>query len=251
MRKLLIAGAILFSCAANSFAAGNYSEQWQKGNHFYDQKQYDSAAFYFEQIASLQPANDIVYYNLGNTYYRLNKIAPAILNYERALKINPDNTAASDNLVLAKARIVSPLPGTGEMFFAHWWQAVTRPDRSNALAAAALLLFLLIISMQIANRLKKTSDKRPPRLLTGALAFVFVCVLVPALIAAKNANGHTSAVVMIADTPLMNDEMNGKPLALIPEGTTVKIEDEKGEWIEVKLPDGRTGWLQKGTIDKI
>ena len=56
---------------------------------------------------------------------------------------------------------------------------------------------------------------------------------------------------MIADTPLMNDEMNGKPLALIPEGTTVKIEDEKGEWIEVKLPDGRTGWLQKGTIDKI
>ncbi len=62
---------------------------------------------------------------------------------------------------------------------------------------------------------------------------------------------HTGAVVMQADAPLMNNEQRGKPIALIPEGTSVKIKAEKGAWVEVSLPDGRTGWLDQSVITKI
>jgi len=78
-----------------------------------------------------------------------------------------------------------------------------------------------------------------------------VCFMVLAFTAAKNSQQHTGAVVMVGDAPLMNKEQKGKPLALIPEGTTVKIKNDRGNWIEVILPDGRTGWLQQSVIEKI
>jgi SH3-like domain-containing protein len=56
---------------------------------------------------------------------------------------------------------------------------------------------------------------------------------------------------MQPDVPMMNGEGKGKTLGLIPEGTTIKIEEEKGEWIQISLPDGRSGWIQAGTISKI
>src|SRR5581483_6057858 len=105
MKKLFAISAIIISGSLHGLAAGNYSTQWQKGTAFYQQMQYDSAAYYFEQVAALKPQNAEVYYNLGNTYYRLNKIALAVLNYQRALHINPDYKEAKDNLALTESRI--------------------------------------------------------------------------------------------------------------------------------------------------
>ena len=47
---------------------------WAKANAFYQQKNYDSAAVYYEKIAAGKPRQAAVFYNLGNTYYRLNRI---------------------------------------------------------------------------------------------------------------------------------------------------------------------------------
>src|SRR4051812_15187191 len=88
-------------------AAPSYSAQWEKAGNFYSNKQYDSAAYYYEQIAALKPRNAAVYYNLGNSYYRLNLIGPAVLNYERALHIDPSYKEAQDNLSLTQSRITN------------------------------------------------------------------------------------------------------------------------------------------------
>src|SRR5690606_26240313 len=87
------------------FASGNYNDWWQKGNQYYEQKNYDSAAYYYNRIATLQPNDAEVYYNLVNTYYRLNLVGKAVLNYERALKYAPNHQLAADNLYLTQSRI--------------------------------------------------------------------------------------------------------------------------------------------------
>ena len=69
MRNLVSITVALLLSALHCLAAGNYPSLWQKGNSFYEQKQYDSAAVYFEQIAAVKPQNAEIYYNLGNTYY--------------------------------------------------------------------------------------------------------------------------------------------------------------------------------------
>ena len=71
IRRLLLVAAILFFNI--NAEASPHDKWWEAGNRFYSQKQYDSAAFYFEKIAALKPDDAAVYYNLGNTYYRLNR----------------------------------------------------------------------------------------------------------------------------------------------------------------------------------
>ena len=250
MRKTYLITAIILLSYVHSMAVGNYNAAWQKGTIFYEQMRYDSAAYYFEQIAALKPQNATVYYNLGNTYYRLNKIAPAVLNYQRALQINPDLKEAKDNLALTESRISNHIQSTNDVFFIDWWQTITHPNKTSTWSVAALLIFILIIVTILLRRYMKSFQWIPVQL-TGLLGFVCICLLVLAFAAAKNDMQSNRAVVMQNDAPLMNPEQKGKPLSLVPEGTTVKITDEKTGWVEVSLPDGRKGWLQSNLIDKI
>jgi hypothetical protein len=247
MRKLLFIIPLAFFALTG--IAADQNNLWKAGNAYYEQKQYDSAAYYFEQIAALKPQNATVYYNLGNAYYRLNKVAPAILNYERALRIAPDHQQAKDNLALAQSRIPNRILPVGDIFFVRWWQSLTGADMASIWAVMALVFFAIIVAIAFFRRFQK--NRSIPVQLQGVLGFLCFCSLVLAFGAAKRSTAHDAAVVMENDAPLMNGEQKGKPLVLVPEGTTVKILNEKGGWIEVSLPDGRIGWLQKDLIDKI
>src|SRR5579875_3894304 len=131
MRTLTIIILTILCTDLKSFAADTYNNLWQKGNNYYQQKQYDSASYYYEQIAVRQPQNADVYYNLGNTYYKLNNIGLAVLNYRRALRINPDFKEAKDNLFLTESRINNRIPYSGDIFFIKWWKSLTRETRAT------------------------------------------------------------------------------------------------------------------------
>jgi tetratricopeptide (TPR) repeat protein len=251
MRKLFATGLIVLISMLHCYADANYKYQWQKGNDFYNLKQYDSASFYFEQIAALKPQNAEVYYNLGNAYYKLNKIPQAVLNYERALRINPDYKEARDNLSLTQIRINNHIPATSDIFFITWWQALTHPNKAAAWSVFALVTFVIIIAILLAPKLQKNKGFSLPAQVPGILAFICACFLVLSFFASEKVNEHSSGVVMQNDAPLMNNEQKGKPLILVPEGTTVKIKNERAPWIEVTLPDGRSGWMQQNLIDRI
>jgi tetratricopeptide (TPR) repeat protein len=235
MRNLFFITVALVLGSLHCFANADYSAQWQKGNSFYQQKQYDSAAYYYEEIAALKPINAEIYYNLGNTYYRLNKIGLAVLNYERALKADPDYKEAKDNLLLAQSRISNSIQPIGDIFFIRWWKAITIPRHATALAITALCIFLIYIGLLLAKQFKKVNVSIQFQVILIAIC---VCFLTLAFFATKAGLEKTGAVVMEADAPL-------------PEGTVIKIKQEQGDWIEVILPDGREGWLRQDLIVKI
>ncbi len=256
MKKFLVSCTILllalsYCMAAASGGADLNSANWSKGNDFFKKKSYDSAAAYYEKIAVQRPHNAEVYYNLGNAYYRLNKIGFAVLNYERALQINPDYTEAKENLILTRSRIPTHIPQTGDIFFIAWWDALTRADRATTWAVWGLVLFLSAIGISMLMYFKKGGMRIPPQV-PGILGFAWLCMMVLAYNAAQNYKNCHLAVVMQNDAPLMNlEQKGGKPMSLIPEGTTVKISALKGEFAEVTLPDGRKGWVEQTWLNKV
>lgn len=248
-KKLFILFIFLFSGIASSFAEAPYDGWWLKGNALYQQKEYDSAAYYYEKIAALQPQNATVYYNLGNTYYRLNKIGPAVLNYERALNINPKYKEAKDNLTLTQARIGNRIASGTDIFFVKWWKSTTQGETASTWAVVSLLIFLLVIAALIIKRFRGNAIRIPSQLV-GFLCFVWVVCMGFAVTAAKNKSAGNKAVVMQNDAPLLNGQ-KGKTQSLVPEGTTVEIKDSNDGWVEVLLPDGRRGWMQTSLLNKI
>lgn len=248
MKKVI--GILLIACLPLFVAAADYKQLWKNGTNAYLQKQYDSAAVYFEQIAASKPGNAELYYNLGNVYYRLNRIPMAILNYQRALHIDPSYVDASDNLAVAQARVSHHIPATEDIFFIRWWKNITAHTNETSWAIAAFIAFSLAIGAWWARRYTGFGASLPMQL-PGIFGFVCGLFLLFGIVAAANSTRSRGAVVMEDDAPLMNESLKGKPQALIPEGTTVKVGEEKGMWIEITLPDGRTGYLLQGQVTRI
>jgi hypothetical protein len=103
----------------------------------------------------------------------------------------------------------------------------------------------------LVNRTRKKGVTAIPSQLMGVLVFVWLCILALAWFSGRNAADSHKAVVMVHDAPLMNADLKGKPISLIPEGTTIRINATRGEYIEATLPDGRKGWVEVSLIDKI
>ena len=235
----------------SSHASASPDEQWQKANNFYQQKQYDSAVIYFENIAAAKPADAAVFYNLGNTYYRLNKIGPAVLNYQRALKRKPDYKEASENLALTQSRIPGNIQPAQDIFFVKWWHGLTAPGLIMVWSVISLLLFMGMIGLLLYRRLQKGKVYIRPQII-GAICILWLLTLFLALCAAKATMGNIQAVVMQDGVSLSaTPGKAGKALQQLPEGTTVRTESVKDSWVQISLIDGRTGWVPQNTIRQV
>lgn len=240
--------ALLLFLGAN--AKADYVALWQKANNFYTQKNYDSALANYALIAAEKPHNAEVYYNLGNAYYKLNNIGSAVLNYERALHLQPSHKEAADNLYLTQNRINNRIQQMPEIFFVQWWKSLTRPGFANMYAILAVVLLIAVIGYYIAVRLNKVSFKIPTQLSAAVIAVCTVLVTL-SLVAGNRMANPGIAVIMTEGAPMMAEPKHGKSVSLIPEGTTVETAKTQADWCEITLPDGRTGWVQKNTLERI
>ena len=250
MSRILLFLSLLLT-STTTFAVNQPDALWQMGNTCYQRKAYDSAVQFYEQIATQKPRNADVYFNLGNAYYRLNKIAPAVLNYERALKIDPGFTDARENLQLTQNRIRNHIQEVGDIFFVSWWNSLTHPSKSGAWAVTALIIFLLIIATLAVRRYLNLPGIHIPVQIAWVLGFCWICFISIAIASASRTCSKSAGVIMQNDTPLLTSILQGKSITQIPEGTTIAIIDEKDNWLEVRIPDGRVGWIQQSLIEKI
>lgn len=250
MNKHWLVACIALFVFGSAFAGEDYSSWWQKGNSHYQQNNFDSAAWYYQKIAKLEPGNAEVYYNLGNAQYRLNNIGAAILNYERALKLEPNHTQATDNLYLAQGRISNRIPEIPQIFFVRWWNAVTQANLANAYSVIAIILFIALLGYLIARQMKALQYKAPVQLTIGVITLCII-FLGLAIVSAQKMVASENAIVMQDGSSLMVQPKYGKSQAKVPEGTKVQICSEKAGWYEVTLPDGRTGWLENTSVAKI
>ena len=112
MKKILF--TLLFFCSLVSFSS-TPNETFSKANELYKKGQYTKAIELYLSIEKQNLQSDDLYFNLGNCYYKLNKVAPSVFYYEKALKLNPTHEDALVNIEFAKRMtidIVEELPKT-------------------------------------------------------------------------------------------------------------------------------------------
>ena len=66
---------VIFDEATKSYNAGKYNESIENYKKIIDNGEHSAA----------------LYFNLGNAYYKLNKIAPSIYYYEKSLLLDPSD----------------------------------------------------------------------------------------------------------------------------------------------------------------
>jgi tetratricopeptide (TPR) repeat protein len=248
MKKNII--LLLFLSLAFSLVAQTPIEQ---ANAAYTAKDFSQAAQLYEKILDDKGASAAIYYNLGNTYYRLNKIAPAILNYERALLLDPSNRDIRFNLEIARLKTVDKIEPVGEFFIAEGYNAVRNLYNTNQWSYIAISCFILLIVCLFLFFFSRRIALKKTGFYAGWVLLVFCFAAnIFAYNQKKKLTHRTTGIIFSATTTIKSAPDNsGTDLFILHEGTKIKVTNHLGEWNEIETADGNVGWIQSKEIEII
>lgn len=244
MKYWRIVAAFLFFLSTTFLYAEEHHERFlmEKSEEAYSAGNYDSSAIYLQQLTSQGFRSFELFYNLGNAQYKLGNIPEAILYYEKAKKIRPNEDDLNYNLELANSKItdnIQELPGT---------KVVTLI--AGALATdtwaflSVLAFFLFLAGLFLFFYLPSTAQKNISLSTTIITLVLSVFLFFLAQQRKSNLDQKQEAVIMSPSvTAISAPSENGKRLFVIHEGLKVEILEEQGNFAKIRLADGNVGWV--------
>lgn len=225
----------------------------QQGDELYRHGQYDSAlALYNEALAAGYTSAEL-HYNVGNTYYRLEQLGPAILHYERALRLKPSMKEAKENLALANSKTQDRIVELPRLFLVNWYYALCTHITPKTWRVIWLVLFALLAAAVATFML---SRELPLRKATFSLAIAAGVLLLLATVllvsSTRHYNAHAEAIVMEEAIAVRNSpEQQSLEKLILHEGAKVAVTESLAGWEKITLADGTTGWCESHNIERI
>lgn len=249
MRRLTVAlAALTLALPSGSLSAREAAQEelFAEGNRLYQEGEFAGAIASYRSVAEGGFESVALHYNLGNAHFRLGEIGRAVLNYERALRLDPGNEDIRANLALVNQRLqdrIDPLPRFWLLSAFDWWMGLMPRGALKALVAACYLLLGAAVFLIVLRR--PAGWRGTLRRFAWAAAAVTVVLGATLLVRETGLDKPAEAVVMAAEARVLNapSEDAGLTLFTLHEGTKVRIDRRAGEWAEIVLPDGKVGWL--------
>jgi tetratricopeptide (TPR) repeat protein len=216
---------------------------------------YQKALYRFERVIEEgKGGNGKLFYNIGNTYYRLGDTGRAILFYRRAQLFIPADPNLKHNLRYVRSQRVDLIPSRQEskvfrtlfiwhysfpplgkfsLFIAAFWgiclftaHALLQPDQRKrwkgmflaALCGIALMMLVSLVTDEIRLRTRKDG------------------VITAEEVVARKGDG-------IAYQRSFVDPLH--------QGTEFKLREERAGWYYIELTDGRTGWIPASAAEMV
>ncbi|GAB6393830.1 MAG: tetratricopeptide repeat protein [Bacteroidales bacterium] len=254
MRANPLKTVVFFLCIQGGvWSVAAQEDSIKQAESAYMREDYATAIELYEKILATNGESAEIYYNLGNAYYKANKIAPAVLNYERALLIDPADADIRFNLEMAKQQTVDKIEPVGEFFAVKWFDVVQNMGATDSWAKLGVICFLLLIGCLI---LYFFSRRRGLKKAGFYFGWVLLAVTVLANIFAWNQkkellNREQAIVFSPTVTVKSSPDASGTDLFILHEGTKVSVKSSLGEWREIELEDGNVGWMPSKDMEII
>ncbi len=226
---------------------------FDKANQLYLNGDYSSAREEYQKIINSGFESVELYYNLGNTFYKLGQIPSSILYLEKALLLNPKDVDIRFNLDLANQLIVDKINPVNEFFLKKWVRNFAGILKADAWGYISLMSFILLLTVILIAYINRGFKYRRIMLSGGALmVVVFLLSLVLGGIQNKQTAHPDSAIVFSSSlTAKSSPDASGTDLFVIHEGVKVKITGQVGTWIRIRLADGNEAWIPENSVERI
>lgn len=224
-----------------------------KANKLYQLESYQKALKIYQQLDTLNVQSDALYFNMANAYYKTNQVAPAIYYYEKAIKLNPNNSDYSFNLQFAKRMTLDNIEVLPKSIGQRFRDSIILAFTYNTWAIIAVTLaFLFALLFLLYHFSYRTAIKRF-YFVTSILCVIFVTTSV--FFAYKNyhyvSNLRTAIIYVqsadVRSAPSKSGEINFE----LHEGTKVEILESLDNWMKIKISDGKTGWINSENLREI
>ena len=227
---------------------------WNAGVAAYTEGNYTQALRDWEDVLATGVMSRELYYNLGNAYFKTGEIAPAILWYERALRLDPSDADVRYNLEFARAQTQDKIDEVPEIFFEQWGHAMCYLLPSNTWAALSIVFFALTVALVLLFLMGRTSGRRRAGFFAAIATFLLAFLSWDfAQWQRTEALRQDMAIVMrpVSSVKSSPSADSAKDLFILHEGTRVKILDNVSGYANIELADGRQGWIPAADIEVI
>jgi tetratricopeptide (TPR) repeat protein len=242
MKKIIYTLLFIFSLAVNLCA----NDLLIKAEGAYDAKKYKVAIETYEQLLSKGFKSWQLYFNLGNAYYKNKELGKAIYNYELARKLNPNDEDVRINLGIASAKTIDKIDSKENFFISAVKTNVLASFDTEGWAwisivsVIALCIFIFTFFTTRSIFVKRLSFLLSFILIIGALATYFL-----GYSALKSKNDNKFAIILSKETKIMNEPTpTANSKFSLHEGTKIRVVENNGDWVLIKLDNGNEGWLK-------
>lgn len=224
----------------------------KRANALYNENAYDSAATVYKNILDQGYSSASLYYNLGNTYYKLRNYPLAIYYYEKSLKLEPNNEDTKHNIEIANLFITDKIEAVPDLFIKTWWNKLSNMFNANTWATISLVLLCIVLIIIFFYITARTRTLKKSMFFSGLVMIILtICSF---CISTQKYNYIKSNQEGIVITPTITTKSSPSSssvdLFVLHEGTKVKILDKTDKWEKIKIANGSIGWLPSSAIIK-
>lgn len=226
---------------------------FEKGNVLYQKGQYEQAIQAYESVLDSRQQSADLYFNLGNCYYKLNKVAPSIYNYEKALVLAPEDIDITNNLKFAQKLTIDEVKEVPKVGFAKLLHDFTGMYHYNSWAWISIVFGLMFLGFFIGYYFSLAAVLKRIFFFGMFVWVLFLLVSVGAAIFEKNHFVTDRPAIVFAEvTEVKSEPQKASPATFIlHEGTKVFVKEILGKWKKIELTDGTEGWIESQAIREV
>jgi tetratricopeptide (TPR) repeat protein len=242
MKKITFILSLFF--ALNSFAG---DQLFLQANAEYANENYTVAISLYDSTLTNRLESAELYYNLGNCHYKTQDWANAIWHYEKSLQFG-NNEKTRHNLSLAKLKIIDRIETLPQLFYKKWRASLTQVFITKTWQIIALLCIGLISILQLISQFTSLKSK----LITKIFSAITVLILLITQTSYHN-NFTKKEAIIFSETITVNSAPTSSSTNLftLHAGSKVEIIDIIGDWINIKIANGNSGWIAQNSIKEL
>mgnify|MGYP000030847020 CR=1 FL=1 len=226
---------------------------FEKGNLNYKEGNYLEAIALFKKIEAKDSVSSTLYFNIANSYYKLNNVANTIYYYEKALKIDPLNTDAANNLEFARRMTIDTIEELPKTFLQKIEANFIQKLSYNQWSVLAVIFSFLAASLFLLFYFSSISNRKRVYFVTSILAFFLLAITIGISYNQYKKAIHTKTAIIFTSKVSVNNAptTNSDEVFVLHEGTKVMVLDAVDNWKKIKLTDGKIGWISSSDLKEL
>jgi tetratricopeptide (TPR) repeat protein len=236
---------ILILCCFSTFCFSQNNQVFDEANTLYNEGKYADAIDKYEAILNSGSHSAQLYYNLGNANYKLNNIAPSIYYYEKALKLNPNDSDIKNNLSFAQKMTIDAFDKVPEVGFTRVINNLVNTLDADSWAKIAIGGVLLFVLLFLMYHFSYATSKKRFAFVVSIAGLLVSCLSVAMAFQKEQLDKKDNPAIVFAQESRVKSEANktSEEVFRLHEGTKVQVLETYEDWYKIKLSDNSTGWI--------
>jgi tetratricopeptide (TPR) repeat protein len=226
-------------------------DEFEMANRFYEKKDYASAIRMYESVLEQGKESAVLYFNLGNAYFKSGELGFAVLNYMKARRLDPGDDDIRHNLEFARRFSQVQMEGVQLNPINSFVLSIVEPYSFNTVAWVWSIVFVLLIVMLIVRFGMALTG---PAVRAGMVVVVTLLVVSSSLAVFKYRHDYLTrwAVIVAEDSPVLTGPTEQSDVLLEgAPGLVVEIIEQSGPYYNVLFENKRRGWMKMDLVAEI